>query len=250
LSALPAYITTEVGLRGEGQPQRYLSYFVGSAGNLGKRMFRYKTLVIWLLICMALPLSAFHAASRSSIATGIQDTPETREIMVIMEKAYELLAIPFDTLDVNQLSEVFRNDPSYADHLSFAELDELKEYTHKIQGEAALKDFGYLTTMRTKRMNQQHGARLLRGAREKAKAENREVSKEEMRQLTEQNFGMEPYLPDQNEQGKRVPFKRILRYFSLKIEGETAEVCFDDMAKTRRATLMRVNGRWYVTGIF
>lgn len=203
-----------------------------------------------MIIALLLLATYFFVQKQESQASDLPDTPEARDVLATLERAYEVLDTPFERLDLEQLSEVFRNDPSYMSQLSADEVDYLKGYTRKIQGEAALNDFGYLTTMHTKRMNQQHGARLLRAAREKAKAENREVSKEEMRQLTEQNFGMEPYLPDQNEQGKSVPFKRVLRYFSLKIEGDTAEVRFDDMAKTRRATLLRVNGRWYMTGIF
>jgi len=124
------------------------------------------------------------------------------------------------------------------------------KHTHKIQGEAALKDFGYLTSMITKRMNQQHGARLLRTAQEKAKAENRAVTQEEMRQLTEQNYGLEPYLPDQDVQAQSTPFKRVLTYLSVKVEGDKAELRLDDRVKNRKAILVRVDGRWYVAGIF
>jgi len=124
------------------------------------------------------------------------------------------------------------------------------KHTHKIQGEAALKDFGYLTSMITKRMNQQYGARLLRTAQEKAKAENRAVTQEEMRQLTEQNYGLEPYLPDQDVQAQSTPFKRVLTYLSVKVEGDKAELRLDDRVKNRKAILVRVDGRWYVAGIF
>ncbi len=104
--------------------------------------------------------------------------------------------------------------------------------------------------MRTKRSNQQHGANLLRAAQAKAAAENREITKEEMQQLTEQNYGMEPYVPVQDVQGQKVPFKRVVTYLSIKLDEDTAEVNFDDMVKNRRATLLRVNGRWYVSGIY
>ena len=124
------------------------------------------------------------------------------------------------------------------------------KHTHKIQGEAALKDFGYLTSMITKRMNQQYGARLLRTAQEKAKAENRAVTQEEMRQLTEQNYGLEPHLPDQDVQAQSTPFKRVLTYLSVKVEGDKAELRLDDRVKNRKAILVRVDGRWYVAGIF
>jgi len=205
---------------------------------------------LFVVILLVLLVTYFFIQNRESQAFDIPDTPEAREVLAALEQAYAVLGIPFEDLELDQLSEVFKNDPSYTSQLSADELAYLKEYTRKVQGEAALNDFGYLTTMRTKRMNQQNGARLLRAAQERAKAENREVSNEEMRQLTEQNFGMEPYVPHQDAQEQSEPFKRVFRYFSLKMEGDTAEIRFDDMAKNRRAILVRVDERWYVTGIF
>lgn len=213
------------------------------------------TLLLIVLLCSRLGNQHVTAAypfiqNRDSQASDIPDTPEESEVIAALEGAYAVLSVPFEDLDLKQLSEVLVNDPSYASQLSTDELTDLKEYTREVQGKAALEAFGYLTTMRTKRMNQQNGARLLRAAQEKAKSENREVSREEMQQLTEQNYGMEPYVPHQDAQQQSEPFKRVFRYFSLKIKGDTAEVYFDDMAKNRRAILIRVDGKWYVAGIF
>jgi hypothetical protein len=71
-----------------------------------------------------------------------------------------------------------------------------------------------------------------------------------LKQLTEQNYGMEPYLPDQSVQGASTPFVRELKIVTINIEGDKAEVLFDDMVTNRRAILVRLAQRWYVAGIF
>lgn len=186
---------------------------------------------------------------RTNAAT-IPDTPEVRDVLATVERAYEVLAIPFERLNLKQLDEVFVNDPVFANQLSAGELHELQQYTRKIQGDKALEDFGYLTSMRTKRLNQQHGAQLLRAAQAKAKAENRAISEAEMQQLTEQNYGMQPYAPESAASDQDASFKRVLTYYFVQITGDTAEVKFDDMVKNLRAILVRRDGRWYVAGIY
>lgn len=57
----------------------------------------------------------------------IPDTQEARDVIAALERAYEVLDTPFEQLELNQLSEVFRNDPSYMSQLSADEVDYLKD---------------------------------------------------------------------------------------------------------------------------
>ncbi len=43
----------------------------------------------------------------------IPDTPEVSEVITVLERAVELLDIPFEQLDLNQLAEVLMNDSAY-----------------------------------------------------------------------------------------------------------------------------------------
>ncbi|RIK43396.1 MAG: hypothetical protein DCC55_05930 [Chloroflexi bacterium] len=167
-----------------------------------------------------------------------------------LENAISVLDIPAEQLDFNQLSEVLINHLTYQAELPSDELMALLQYTSEIQGEAATNNFGFLTAMRTKRMNQQHGARLLRAALEKARIEGRELTPEEWKELTEQNYGMQPYLPPDSSEGQSTPFVRQLLYLDIKVDGDQAEIKFDSGVKNQRAILVRIDGRWYVAGIF
>lgn len=213
---------------------------------MNSRIFRVSLVITMTLLFVVTSILTYR---QLSFASDIPDTPENQSVIDALEEAITVLDLPFEELDLTKLSKVLINDPNYAQIVSPDELTELMNYTRKVQGEAALDNFGYLTAMQTKRMNQQNGARLLRAAREKAASENREVTREEMQQLTEQNFGLEPFIPDSSEHDQSEPFKRILRYFSIKIEKDRAEVFYDDMVKTRKAILLQVNGQWYVADI-
>jgi hypothetical protein len=187
---------------------------------------------------------------QQSHAANIPDTPESREVITALESAIRVLDIPAEQLDFNELSTVLINHPLYQTELPPDELSALLEYTSKIQGAAALEDFGFLTAMRTKRLNQQHGAELLRAALKRAEMEDRELTADEWQELTEQNYGIQPYLPPASPEGQSTPFVRPLIYLALKINENQAEIKFDTGVKQQRAVLVRIDGRWYVAGIF
>jgi len=81
---------------------------------------------------------------------------------------------------------------------------------------------------------------------ERAKAENRELTQEEMNEIAKQNHGTIPALSDLSGP----PFKRVLQYFSLQIHGDTARAVYDEGVTGRTAILVRVDDKWYVVGIF
>lgn len=188
-------------------------------------------------------LSNFYVKS-SKAFINLPANAEEQAVTDALEKAYEVLDIPFDQLNLSQLSEVFIDHPYYLEQLSAEEIASLQLYTIKIQGKDALDNFGYLTSMRTKRMHQQRGAELLKTAEARAFKENREVTPEEFKVLKEMNHGREPWIPGHE------PFQRKLQYFSLNIEDDKAMVKYDEGVTGRTAVLVKVDGQWYVAGIF
>jgi hypothetical protein len=189
-------------------------------------------------------LAFFLNLSQRSEAYNIPDTPETREIMATIERAYDVLAIPFDTLDVNKLSEVFIDDPVFRNKLTLDQRGEAQTRVNKILGPGAAENFGYLTAMKAKRLQQQHGAKLLKAATDKAKSTNRSITEEEWKELAQQNYGERPYLPDLS-----LPGRFPLQFQSIEIDNDKAYVRYDDGPALQEAILVRVNGRWYVAGL-
>jgi hypothetical protein len=206
---------------------------------------------VWLLGIALLSIVIWGVIFRQpSRATNIPDTPESRAVTAALENAFRVLDIPAEQLDLAELATVLVNDPRYQAELHADELRSLLAYTGEIQGDAATKEFGFLTAMRTKRINQQHGAKLLRAALEQAKLEDRALTPEEWQTLTDQNYGMQPYLAPELPAEQSTPFVRPLSYLDVRVDGEQAEILFDTGVKRQRAILVRIDGQWFVAGIF
>lgn len=182
--------------------------------------------------------------NQPSQAAGLPDTAQAREVMATMERAYDVLAIPFDTVDLQKLSEVFIDDPVFLDRLTPDQREQAQVRVRKILGIQAVDSFGYLTAMKAKRLQQQHGAKLLKVAMEKEKTANRSITEEEWKKLTEQNYGENPYLPELS-----LPGRFPLQYVSIEIVNDQAYVRYDDGPALQDAILVRVNVRWFVAGI-
>ena len=65
-----------------------------------------------------------------------------------------------------------------------------------------------------------------------------------MADLTKQNYGKTPYLPDSS-----LPGRFPLTYISIKIDNDKAYVRYDDGPALQEAILVRVNGIWFIAGI-
>ncbi len=203
-----------------------------------------KLLLLVGIVCMG--IIVFLVFGQRSKATNIPDTPETREIMATMQRAYEVLTIAHDTEDVNKLSEVFIDDPDFLRAIGPERQTQLQTYIREILGSTASENFGYLTAMKNKITHRLQGEKLLKAALEKAKSENRELTPMEWQKLAEQNHGERPSLPNLEFANN----KRQFLYKSLEIDGDTARAVYDEGVVTRRAILKRINGCWFVAGIF
>ena len=198
-------------------------------------------IVISLVVVSMGADTRFHSSPLS-----MADTPKTREIMATLERAYELLDTPADVLDVDELDEVFIDHPDYLNQISVEEQAQLKSQISEFMKGKSAASVGYLTSMKSKRIFQKQGIEQLRVAQEKAKAEHRVLTQAELDELTKQNHGLQPSLPDPSAQN----YKRTLQYFSIEINGDKARATYDEGVTGRTALLVRMDGRWYVAGIF
>ncbi|MFN8490137.1 MAG: hypothetical protein U0350_21295 [Caldilineaceae bacterium] len=203
-------------------------------------MSNKKSLLLIILLGSIALLVLAPLVERGSKASGIPDTPDTREIMAVMEHAYTLLRTPVERLDVNQFAEVFTNNADYKHS------QEKKDYIGKILGAGATKNIGYLTFLQARYTHLQHGAQLLRAGLDKAKAQKRELTAEAYQALAQQNYDSPP--PDLQDPNAPVA-KPILQYEPLEINGDQAIARYDSGPALEEATLVRTKGRWYISSI-
>lgn len=181
-----------------------------------------------------------------SSAADAPDPTQVEEIQHVMTRAYQLLDTPFDRLNLDQLSEVFIDHPDYVNELDTATQAKLQSQITEVLERDASHQWGYLTAITSQITYRQRGINLLRSALAKAASERRELSEEEWQDLTRQNGGHRPALPNLD----LVDNQRELIYKSVEIDGDKARVVHDDGITYRTAILVRIDGRWYVAGIF
>lgn len=120
----------------------------------------------WLLVTLfaSVAVTFFLVSGQQSSAADIPDTAEAREVMAAMTRAYQLLDAPADTLDINQLSEVFIDHPDYLRELDSETQTKLQTQISEILSPAAAQNFGYLTAIKSKKVHRQNGIQLLKSA--------------------------------------------------------------------------------------
>lgn len=202
--------------------------------------------IISFAVIILLGLSSAFLGSHPSNAADIPDTPEAHGIMATIEHAYKLLDAPVELLNFDEFDRVFIDHPDYLKEISAERRIALQEQITEQLGAAAAQNFGYRTSMKSKRVADKNRIAQVRLVMEKAKAENREPTQEELDEIAKQNHGTIPALSDLSAP----PFKRILQYFSLKIDGDTALAVYDEGVTGRTAILKRIDGQWWIAGIF
>ncbi|MCB0145088.1 MAG: hypothetical protein KDE50_34725 [Caldilineaceae bacterium] len=174
------------------------------------------------------------------------DSPEAREIMDAIQRGYDALTIAYQTGNLNILSEIFVDHPDYLKEIGPANELELRTYIAKISGPDALKSMGYLTSIKNKIRDRLQGTGLIEAASNNAKSENQELTQEELDDIAQRNHGLHSSLSVATASSP----KRILEYFSIKIKGDRAWATYDEGVTGRTALLVRIDGHWYVAGIY
>lgn len=178
-------------------------------------------------------------APQAKAYPGVPDTPDTKQIIAVMERAYQLIGRASHSFDVSEFPAVFVDTDDYQI------TDEQREAIAATLGvpNSDVGNVGYLTAMQLKYVSMGRGANLLREAMEKAKAENRQLSSTELQDLAKANHGQLPSL------GSPITNKAVLTFESIVVEGERAIVRYDDGAALQEAIVVKVNGRWLIASI-
>jgi hypothetical protein len=186
---------------------------------------------------LALAMVLFVQSAQAQIAQRVPDSPEAKKIEAVLERAYEVIGAASRTFDVSKFSTVFVDTSDF-------DVTPLQEQSvAEILGGSTTGPVGYLTAMRAKYVSLGQGAKLLREALDKAKAENRKLTEQDFLDLAEQNHGRMPSL------GSAFTARTSLTYKSIEIAGDRAVVRYDDGAALQEAVVVRIGERWYVAGI-
>lgn len=166
----------------------------------------------------------------------IPDTPEAKEIMKVVENAYDIETEAAFTFDIKKFPEVFINDPRFP--LDPATLQTVKELTNN----PLLETAGYLDykiAFYSWRIDATINAEKIK---EKAKQENRDLTQEEKESLIDQNGRIAPA----RAQG---PIRTLpLTFLSVEVNDDIAAVVVNDGPRTLEIFLVLVDKKWYIAG--
>lgn len=194
---------------------------------------RYSHYVFVFLSLIALLL--FSQQSNADI--GVGDHPEFDEINAVMNRAYELFSTPIEEVDIHQFSQVLIDTPDF--QLTI----EQQNYVEQILGSEAVAGAGYLTAIQAKHVHLQNGARLLDAAEEKAAAEHRPLTSEEVEAIRLQNYGA---YPPSREYPEHLGRKPKLQFMSLEVTGDRAVLVYDSGPALQEAILVRIDKQWFI----
>jgi hypothetical protein len=199
-----------------------------------------KKLIFILGILLVLGPLGFSVTSwiikRSQLTYNIPETPETKEIMRTIERAYDIEVEAAYTFNIKKFPTVFINDPRFP--VSPGTLEIIKELTN----DPSLESAGWLDYKEAFYSWRIEDTLHAEAVKEKAKQENRALSKEERDSL------MDP-------QGRSAPARAqgptrttSLSFMSIEINEDVAIVILDDGTYKAEVTLVFVDGSWYIAG--
>jgi hypothetical protein len=190
----------------------------------------------FLLIIGVLGFSIRSPGIKQSKSTyNIPDTPEAKEIMRTVDKAYDIEAEAAYTFDLKKFPTVFINDPRFP--VSPGTLKTIRQLTNN----PSLESAGWLD-YKIAYYSWSSGA-ILKGEelKKKAKSENRSLTEEEKQSLTDPQGRTAPARPEGSIR------KNPVMFISMDINDDIAIVIVDDGPMTVRLTLVSVDKQWYST---
>lgn len=175
-------------------------------------------------------------STTSTYDASIPDIEEAKDIMDAVERSYDVEMDAVRSLDTSQLPTVFINDPRFnVDPYTL-------EVVRQLSNRPTLESAGWLD-YKTAYYSWQFGSILtVETLKEKAKAENRQLTDEEKKSLVD-------------PQGRTAPARSLgpskkihLKFMSLNMENDVATVVLNDGTYTAELTLVLVGGNWYIAG--
>ena len=201
--------------------------------DYAKRIF-----LIGIFLALAVAGIVGFFALQSDAHTEIEDPAEAEEIERAIEKGYEAIGYASRTNDPSKLSEIL------VDTSDFRPTRKIREQIKKVYGAKAARKAGYLTAMETKYILAGIGEKKMQEILDKARAENREVTRAEWQEIIQANGGTVP--PEVYDDPNA---KQTFTFEKIEINGDRATVYYDDMAAYQKATLVKIDGKWFISNI-
>ncbi len=203
-------------------------------------MKKYLWLLIALLIIIILGFSISLAAAKvnaspsSIISASIPDTKEAKEIMKTIESAYDIEAEAANKFDISKFPTVFINDSRF--NVDPYTLDVVRQLTNQPELESA-GWLDYKVAYYSWRIDTTLHAEAVK---EKAKAENRQLTEEEKKSLTDAWGRTAPGRALSST--RKIP----LTFISLDVKDDIAIVKLNDGTYTAELTLVLIENKWYI----
>ena len=199
-----------------------------------------KKLIFILGILLVFSTVSFSAPSptikRSELSYSLPDSPEAKEIMRTIERAYDIEVEAAYTFDIKKFPTVFINDQRFP--VSPGTLEIIKDLTD----DPSLESAGWLDYKVAFYSWRIKATLHAEAVKEKAKQENRALSKEERDSLIDSNGRSAPA----RAQG---PTRTTsLTFMSIEVNEDVAIVILDDGTYKAELTLVFVDGSWYIAG--
>ena len=199
-----------------------------------------KAILILLALAVLLVFGALGFSIRSprirqsELIHNIPDTPEAKEIMKTIERAYDIQAEAAYTFDLSKFPTVFINDPRFP--VSSKTLETIRQLTNN----PSLESAGWLDYMMASFSWRRDAILHTEAIHEKAKSEKRDLTEEEKKSLVDPQGRMAPARVES-------PIRKTpLTFFSAEIDGDIANVVLDDGPRTVQLTLVLVDKKWYI----
>lgn len=160
------------------------------------------------------------------------DSAEVAAIEQVIEHSYTVLGYASKTFDLSEFPTVFANDSAVPFN------KEQADYLSRVE---AIYKTGWLDYKIAFFEDWKWGAEGLEQLEARAKSESRGVTAEELRSIV--GTGMHPAPRSQR------PVRNVnIRIESLTIDGERAEVVYDNGAQTKLVALLKTENGWRIVG--
>ena len=199
-----------------------------------------KAILILLALAVLVVLGALGFSIRSprikqsELRHNVPDTPEAKEIMKTIERAYDIKAEAAYTFDLKKLPTVFINDTRFP--LSEEHLETVRQLTY----DPSLESAGWLDHEIAHYSWLRDAILHSEAVHAKAKAENRELTEKERKSLIDRYGRIAPARVES-------PIRKVqIRFLSVEIDEDTATAVLDDGPRTVQMTLAFVDKKWYI----
>lgn len=172
----------------------------------------------------------------SATSPVLSDTPETREVIRVVETAYDIEAEASYSFDTENFPSVFVNNQNHVVS------PEKMEFVRYFIGNPDLEAPGYLDYKIAYYNWWKDSTIRFEELKERATAENREITQEEINALIDSKWGLAPARAES-------PQRKIqLKFISVEIIEDSATAYLNDGFQVIVLYLVKIDGEWYISG--